>query len=81
MATGSRREFQQQQVKKVISDLMTEFSNNGTVVLLSPIDQIWTDFEGKSYEGRYFILVRAQAKTKIVLKRKLPNNGSRRCTR
>ena len=40
-----RRAFQQQQVKKVISDLMTEFSNKGTVVLLSPIDQILTDLE------------------------------------
>ena len=81
MATGSRRAFQQQQVKKVISDLMTEFSNNGTVVLLSPIDQIWTDFEGKSYEGWYFFWLELKQKTKIVLKRKLPNNGSRRCTR
>ena len=66
MVTGSRRAFQQQQVKKVISDLMTELSNNGTVVLLSPIDQIWTDFEEKLFRRKLFFLVRAQAKTKVV---------------
>ena len=53
-----------------------------TVVLPSPIDQIWTDFEGKkSSGGRNFFLVRATAETKIVLKHKLPSTDYRRCTR
>ena len=46
-----------------------------TVVLPSPIDQIWTDFkEEKVPMESTFFLVRAKAKAKTVLKHKLPND-------
>ena len=52
-----------------------------SVTVVSPIEQIWTDFEGKKFRRKVLFLVRATAKTKIVLKHKLPYNDYRRCTR
>ena len=46
-----------------------------TVVLPSPIDQIWTDFKEKKVPTEStFFLARAKAKAKTVLKHKLPND-------
>ena len=59
----------------------TRWGDVGTVVLPSPIDQIWTYFEGKKFKRKELFLVSATAETKIVLKHKLPNTDYRRCTR